>query len=301
VSRGAGPTHRFLGSLPHGSLQSHFRLTEQGEIIAQKYGNPATAAYNLELLLAGVTATALKHRTTPPETDLPVDMATQLNAYSSEAYSDLLKGQYFLGFWKHATPIDALEHSNIGSRPARRTGRQTLDDLRAIPWVFSWSQARYYLPGWYGLGSALERFAGEDAGHIDLLRKYANGNPFLRYVLYNAETSLASADLDIMYAYAELVPDASIRDRFYNLIAEEYRRTDSMINEIFGGTRAQRRPRKTLDMREDGLHRLHTIQIRLLREWRQRKADNDTKGADAMLPSLLLSINAIASGLRTTG
>src|SRR5690606_17682825 len=159
ISRGAGPTHRFLESLPPRSLGGDVRLTEQGETVAQKYANPTTATYNLELLVAGVTNVTLGHRlpsTSPlPKPDL-TGVAATLARLSDAAYRTLLDHEHFMAFFSAATPIDVLEQSNIGSRPARRTGQRTLDDLRAIPWVFSWNQSRYYLPGWFGTGTALE-------------------------------------------------------------------------------------------------------------------------------------------------
>lgn len=302
-SRGAGPTHRFMDSLANNSLSGSLRITEQGESIAQKYGSPPTAAYNLELLLAGTAATTLRHTVPYERNPRRIALGDRLSDLSEAAYRELVGMDGFLAFWAEATPIDALEHSYIGSRPARRTGRRTLEDLRAIPWVFSWLQSRYYLPAWYGLGSALERLAAEDAAAFDFVRESAQEWPFMRYVLYNAETSLASADLEIMRDYAGLVQDAAVRNRFYQIISDEYRRTESQIDQIFGAPRAQRRPRMqaTLDLRGAALRTLHRRQIALLRSWRAHRANGDETAANAMLPSLLLSINAIASGERTTG
>lgn len=302
-SRGAGPTHRFMEALPHGSLMGAFRLTEQGESISQKYGNPATAVYNLEMLIAGVTAYKLYHNREQETVPAVEKLGETLAQYSSEAYKELLETDGFLEFWSQATPIDALEHSFIGSRPARRTGRRTLEDLRAIPWVFSWSQARYYLPGWYGVGAALERLEKEDPDAFELIRQEIFLWPFLRYVLNNAETSQASADLDLMWSYAQLVADDDVRKRIYDIIAQEWDRTENMINKVFGKPRAERRPRmmKTLHMRDHGLRALHQSQIDLIREWRQAQNDEDQERITALLPSVLLAINAVSSGLRTTG
>lgn len=302
-SRGAGPTHRFLDSLPHGSLSGAFRLTEQGETVAQKYGNAQTARYNLELLLAGVTAITLKHRL--PHDDDPAFIAVgdRLTELSRDAYRDLIGSEGFLNFWAEATPIDALEQSFIGSRPARRTGKRSMEDLRAIPWVFSWIQSRYYLPGWFGVGYALEQLREKHPEQFGLLTAKANEWTFFRYVFFNAETSLASADLDLMREYAGLVTDPTLRDAYYDRIAAEYRRTESMINEVFGAPRDLRRPRmlKTLKTREEGLRFLHRRQIELLRQWRALRADGADEAADKLFPSILLSVNAIASGQRTTG
>lgn len=303
VSRGAGPTHRFLASLPLGSLTGSFRLTEQGEVIAQKYGNPATALYNLELLLAGVAATTVRQTIEPVLDDRMFAIVDRLSKASCAAYRELLLAEGFMEYWSQATPIDALERTTFGSRPARRTGQRTLEDLRAIPWVFSWNQARHYLPGWYGTGTALARLAEDEPEAIASLTAHIREWPFLRYVLYNIENSLASADLNLMRDYAALVEDAAVREAFYARIADEYRLTEKMLNQVLGGARETRRPRmmKTLRTREVPLLRLHQSQIALLRQWRAHTAAGDEAAAEAVLPTILLSINAIASGLRTTG
>jgi len=302
-SRGAGPTHRFLEALPAGSLTGSIRLTEQGEVIAQKYASTPTAVFNLELLLAGVTVTSLKHHRPAKEDPGMAELCEHLSAHSSEAYRQLLENPGFLDFWAQATPIDALERSFIGSRPARRTGQRSMEDLRAIPWVFSWAQARFYLPGWYGVGTAFERLREEDPALFETLEGNINKFPILRYVINNVETSIASADPKMFQAYANLVKDKALRRAHLSTISEEYHRTDNMIDCLLGGPRSERRPRlmKTLEMRAKGLRRLHTRQIELLHSWRAHQAAGREAEAEAMMPSLLLSINAIASAERTTG
>ena len=302
-SRGAGPTHRFLEALPPGTVGGTVRLTEQGEVITQKFGNTLTAIFNLELLLAGVTVTSLKHRDPAPEDPKLVELCDILSRSSSEKYRALLHSDSFLDFWSQTTPIDALERSFIGSRPARRTGAKSLQDLRAIPWVFSWTQARYYLPGWYGVGTALEKLQHNDPSRFELLQDNLDAFPFIRYVVNNVETSLASADLDVMRDYAELVENTEVRDRQLDTITNEYTRTEDMINTLMKGRRDARRPRliKTLEMRAQGLRRLHHRQIELLRQWRSLRTEGRDDEADTLFPSLLLSINAIASAERTTG
>ncbi len=302
-SRGAGPTHRFLESLPAGSLGGHIRVTEQGEVIAQKFGNLPTAVFNLELLLAGVARTTLRYGRAGTEDPEYLALCDRLGRFSSEAYRELLGGPGFLEFWMQATPIDALENSFIGSRPSRRSGEKTLENMRAIPWVFSWTQARYYLTGWYGIGSAMEKLLETDRAGFEALRSNVEQRSFVRYVFYNAEVSLASADPDIMRDYAMLVEDEGVREGQFARIVEEFQRTERMLDEFFGKDRASRRPRlvKTLAMRAAGLRRLHTRQIQLLRRWRDLRERDQTAEAERMLPSLLLSINAIASAERTTG
>lgn len=300
VSRGAGPTHRFLDALPHSSLGGDIRLTEQGETIAQKFGNHATAAYNLELLLAGVTATTCLHARTgqPPHPLTP--LVEKLAATSRTAYRGLIEAEGFLSFYRQATPIDALEHSRIGSRPSRRTGQPSLADLRAIPWVFSWNQARFYVPGWFGAGSALASLTDEEMSRLSSgIRSW----PFLHYVITNVESSLASTDRELMTAYAGLVEDPVIRERVFGIIISEWELTLAMLDRIRGGEMAVKRPRmlKTLRLRAEALRILHHEQMGLLKRWRSLRASGDETTAAAMLPDLLLSINAIASGLRTTG
>lgn len=300
ISRGAGPTHRFLDALPHGSLGGGIRLTEQGETIAQKFGNFSTATYNLELLLAGVTSTTLMHSREADADDRLAPVFDELAATSRTAYRKLIEAEGFLTFYRQATPIDALEHSRIGSRPSRRTGKPSLADLRAIPWVFSWNQARYYVPGWYGAGSALAALSEDQRA---LLRENLRTQPFLHYVMTNVESSLASSDLDLMKAYAELVEDTDVRTRIFSQIEAEWRLTREMIESLRGGAMTTRRPRlaKTLGLRAEALRVLHRQQLRLLAQWRGLLKKGAQSEADAMLPDLLLSINAIASGLRTTG
>lgn len=309
VSRGAGPTHRFLDALPAGTLGGSLRLTEQGETIAQKYLNRTTAAFNLEALLASTAGATLR----PGVADAGA-LATRLEptverlvAASRRAYEGLLNADGFLAFYNQATPIDALEHSSIGSRPARRTGQRTLGDLRAIPWVFSWNQARFYLPGWYGVGSALAELRAGAPGEFAALREALDGGergwPFLRYVLMNVELNLASADETIMRQYAGMVADAALRERFLGMLVGEFRRTVEGLDALFGQPAAERRPRaaKTLALRAAALRVLHHQQIALLRRWRALQAAGEADAAHRMLPELMLSINAIASGLRTTG
>ena len=305
ISRGAGPTHWFMASLPHGSFTGGFRMTEQGETIGQKYANLANATYNLELLLAGAAITTARHRHLPHITDPGEPFLPLLAEHSQTAYQGLLRTPGFIDFYRQATPIDALEHSRIGSRPARRTGKQghSISDLRAIPWVFSWTQARFYLPGWFGTGSALESLLSSDPAGYDALKLALPDSPSLSYILTNVETNLASANLDLMRDYAGLVGDPELRERFLDLIIAEFERTGSHLTQLFGKPLPVRRPRmaKTLAIREAPLRVLHHRQISLLREWRACNQADRTADAEALLPDLLLSINAIASGLRTTG
>jgi phosphoenolpyruvate carboxylase len=302
ISRGAGPTHRFLEALPPGTLYGDLRITEQGEAISQKFSNPVTATYNLELLLAG----ACRFSVGPGE-GLPEDgfgeIMSRLVAASRRAYRGLLETDGFMDFYRGATPIDVLEASSIGSRPSRRTGARTLGDLRAIPWVFSWSQCRFFLPGWYGVGSALEWLEQNDPPGFAQLSSAVHRWPFLRYVLTNVETVMAGADESIMHAYASLVHDGELRARFTGRIIAELETTRRTVARVFGHASDERRPRfvRSTERRSRALEVLHHRQIALLQDWRQMLTDQQTHQADRTLIDLLQTVNAIAGGLRTTG
>lgn len=303
VGRGAGPTHWFMEALPEGSLSGFLRMTEQGETIAQKYAHLGSAVYNIELLMASAASATARHRHGQRTPEAIHPLMEKLAPWSRDAYRALLLEPDFMAFYRTATPIDALEHSRIGSRPARRTGQATLDDLRAIPWVFSWTQSRFYLPGWFGAGTALEKLKTEDPAGFASLGAAIKESAFLRYVLTNIESSLVSANTNLMQAYAGLVPDAALRERFMGIILAEHTRTRTLLEELFNGPFAARRPRLayTLAIREEPLRVLHAQQIALLKTWRAHVTSNDTEASEALLPDLLLSINALASGLRTTG
>jgi phosphoenolpyruvate carboxylase len=303
ISRGAGPTHRFLEALPHGALSGDIRLTEQGETIAQKFGNLGTATYNMELLVAGVAATTYQHEFAEEAQHKLEPVFEQLSESSTRAYRRLLEADGFIPFFRQATPIDALEHSSIGSRPARRTGQASLADLRAIPWVFSWNQSRFYLPGWYGAGSGLKDLLQNDPAEFKRLGAGIKEWPFLQYVLTNIESSIASTDIELMHRYADLVEDPKIRGDIFGMILAEWETTREMLEKLRGVPMAERRPRmlRTLQLRAEALKVLHLQEIDLLTRWRKFHASGNEAAADKMLPELLLSINAIASGLRTTG
>ena len=295
ISRGAGPTNWFLRALPHGSLHGDFRMTEQGETIARKYAYPENATYHLESLAACVTRTTVLHREPSPDSDPGIELLPKLADWSRQAYRQLLETDDFITFFRQATPIDALEQTQLGSRPSRRTGTASLDDLRAIPWVFSWTQSRFYLPGWYGAGMALDRLKSESPEDFQHLADVIESSTLPRYVFTGLETNLLSANLDLMKRYASLVQDEAIRARFMERIEHEWSLAKSHLAELFPDPVEHRRPRyaKTLQIREASLRALHLQQVELLRAWRQSDGD---------LPrELVLTISAVASGLRTTG
>ncbi|MCC7173819.1 MAG: phosphoenolpyruvate carboxylase [Bryobacterales bacterium] len=296
VGRGAGPVHVFLDALPGGSLAGRLRVTEQGEVIAQKYANRVTATYQLERLLAGVARTSLLHQggETPPH---PLEGAwTAVVDRSYQAYRRLVEAEGFVEFFHQATPIDVIEQSRIGSRPARRSDKPEVEDLRAIPWVFSWSQARFHLPGWYGVGTALDWLRSEKPEAWQEFRNGIGTWQFLSYLLHNVEASLLMADPSLMAEYASLVQDRAVRERVLRMIVEEHRLAEVLINELFGGTPEERRPRLALaiKLRERALRPLHREQVRLLAAWR-------AKPSEQLLRALLLTVNAIAMGQKMTG
>jgi len=307
ISRGAGPTHRFIAGLPSGTIQGDMRLTEQGEMISQKYANTITALYNLELLQAGTAALTLNeksHQTSTKKSQHVLEpIINRLYQFSLESYQNLVQSDDFVTFFSQATPIDVIESSSIGSRPARRTGKRTFGDLRAIPWVFSWSQARFFLTGWYGVGSALNRLKNEDADSFKILSEHAIGFMPFRYIITNASSAIALADTDIMNNYASLVQDKALAGRYLGKITEEFVRTREMLEVLYGHKLAERRPRmyRLIEFRSERLNPLHQLQIEQLKTWRELKASGKEKEAAAQLPEMLLVLNAIASGLGTTG
>lgn len=303
IGRGAGPTRWFLRALPKDSLAGPIRITEQGEVLPRKYGHEGNAHFHLELLTAGVTRTvALRDQSHIP-LNLCRESLDALAQESDRAYRRLLEADGFIPFYRTATPIDALETGVFGSRPSRRSGKNaSLKDLRAIPWVFSWTQSRFYLPGWFGVGSGLEAI-GSDA--FQKIKANLPEFDFLRYVFTNIEASLSSAKPELMTQYAGLCPDPEIRSQILSQILTEYEKTNHFIQELFGRSFDSRRPRmeKTLAIREVPLRVLHDQQISLLARWRE--AGSPIEAIDGRFNrdflALQLTINAISSGLRETG
>lgn len=302
VSRGAGPTHRFLDALPPQSLKGDLRLTEQGETIAQKYANLITNAYNLELLLAGTARATLLNKYKPNKERSLDAILARMAEVSQQKYVALLQEEGFIQFFAEATPIDVIESSKIGSRPARRTGKRTLADLRAIPWVFSWGQARFHLTGWFGVGTALAYMLENEPNSFAQVQQKAIEYPVFHYLLTNTSSSLLMADTSIMQQYAALVNQENMREKFMQIILKEFEVTQDMLERVYGQKIQERRPRiqKMLELRNKKLAVLHTQQIKLIREWRSYKASED-KRSDEIIFDLLLLVNAIAAGLRTTG
>ncbi|NBT90712.1 MAG: phosphoenolpyruvate carboxylase, partial [Verrucomicrobia bacterium] len=231
-----------------------------------------------------------------------VEIFNFLSRESMARYRQLIEVPGFLDYFRQATPIDVVERSTIGSRPARRTGTVDFRDLRAIPWVFSWSQARFFFPGWFGAGTALCRLAEKEAKLFRRLRDKLSAWPFAKYVFNNLESGIASADLEVSQGYVELVKDRPIRDGITRQIRDEFTQVRQGLTELFRKPLADRRPRFrfTVERRVVPLRALHERQIFLLRKWREAEEAKDS-AAEGLLADLRQSIAAIAAGLRTTG
>jgi len=297
LSRGAGPTHRFLASQPEGGLEHGLRITEQGETIFQKYGSLDAAAYNLELLAAGTLRRVAGGQ--PAAHDEALEHAMDLvSQHSRQAYENLVRTPGFVDFFREGTPIDVIETSGIGSRPARRTGQHTLEDLRAIPWVFAWSQSRFALTGWYGFGAGMMALAQREPELHRRLAQQALDWPIARYIVSNVSVSVMSSDLDSARGYAGLVQDETTRTVVMRKIEDEYARTTAALTELYGAPlrEARKRVARLLDLRQESLRPIHRWQRELLTRWRAGGREDET-----LRLGLLGTVNAIAAGLRTTG
>jgi phosphoenolpyruvate carboxylase len=302
VGRGGGPSYQAILAQPPGTVRGQLRLTEQGEVIASKYTNPDIGRRNLETLVAAtLESTLLQTQRAAPHAFL--DAAAALSQASMRAYRALVYEtpgfrEYFYG----STPIREIAELNIGSRPASRSGGQRIEDLRAIPWGFSWGQCRLTLPGWYGFGSAVQAYV-EDAGrNADdawaLLQAMYRDWPFFRTLLSNLDMVLAKSDLALASRYAELVADTALRDRIFPVIEAEWRRTAQALSRITGeGARLEGNPvlARSINHRFPYLDPLHHVQVELMQRYREGRGDAVVK------TGIHISINGIAAGLRNSG
>ena len=304
VSRGGAPTGIAVAAQPAGSVHGQMRITEQGEVVSSKYANEGTAQYQMELLSASVfqhTLRSLDEEQLKPNLDFDKAMES-LSRLAFKKYRELAESNGLVDYYSAASPVEELAKMNIGSRPARRTGTKSLDDLRAIPWVFAWTQNRHLVPGWYGVGSAIKEFTDEHGNKgRKLIKKMFAESRLFRLVVDETEKTLSLIDFDICKAYSELVEDESIRKNIFNMISSEYSLTKEVILEITGEDKLSQRFKKfsrKLNRRLPVLHQAGLEQIKLIKEFRQRnKGDEIT---DDLIP-LLLSINCISSGLGWTG
>jgi phosphoenolpyruvate carboxylase len=306
VGRGGGPSYQAILAQPPGTVNGQIRLTEQGEVIASKYAHPEIGRRNLETLVAATLEATLLH----PAKSAPkafLEAAEAISAASFEAYRRLVyETPGFTDYFFSATPIREIAELNIGSRPASRKATRAIEDLRAIPWGFSWGQCRVALPGWCGFGSAIETWLGTDgrqrAERLALLQKMHKQWPFFRTLLSNLDMVLAKSDLGIAARYVELVEDRKLGKRIFGLIQAEWKRTDDALGLITGEKqRLASNPSlaRSIEHRFPYLDPLNHLQVELMRRYRQSK-DGDP-AMERVKRGIHISINGVAAGLRNTG
>ena len=303
VGRGGGPSYQAILAQPPGTVRGQIRLTEQGEVIGSKYANPEIGRRNLETLVAA-TLEATLLQPTKPATRAFLDAAAELSEASMGAYRALVyETPSFTDYFFGATPLKELTQLNIGSRPASRKALEKIEDLRAIPWGFSWGQCRLTLPGWLGFGSAVQAFldkpdAAERKAALALLQKMYRQWPFFRTLLSNMDMVLAKSDLALASRYAELVGDARLRKKIFNAIEAEWHRTADALTQITGEkNRLASNPAldRSIRHRFPYIDPLHHLQVELIRRYRAGLAD------ERVQRGIHISINGIAAGLRNTG
>ncbi|QNN58492.1 phosphoenolpyruvate carboxylase [Diaphorobacter ruginosibacter] len=302
VGRGGGPSYQAILAQPPGTVRGQIRLTEQGEVIASKYANPEIGRRNLETLVAA-TLEATLLQPTKPATKAFLEAAEQLSRASMGAYRALVYDTPgFTDYFFSATPIREIAELNIGSRPASRKANQKIEDLRAIPWGFSWGQCRLTLPGWYGFGAAVEAFIkapGKDPkAQLALLQKMYRQWPFFRTLLSNMDMVLAKSDMQLASRYSELVGDSRLRKKVFSAIEAEWQSTSDALVRITGDK--QRLAHNTalarsIRHRFPYIDPLHHLQVELIRRWRLGQDDDRVK------TGIQISINGIAAALRNTG
>ncbi len=304
VSRGGAPTGRAIAAQPAGSIQGRMRITEQGEVVSYKYANRGTAQYQIELLAASVVEHSLKserEKALLPTAEFD-EVMEALSGAAQASYRRLVDHPDFFAYYQSASPLEEISLLNLGSRPARRFGARTLSDLRAIPWVFAWSQNRHFVPGWYGVGSGILTFlqVRGQRGTALINRMFTESRLF-RLIVDEVEKTLAYVDLGIAQEYAELVPDADVRKNIFAMVEEEYHRTVEAVLRISGGSElVERYPRfrRRLARRLPTINQVSRQQIELLRRFRASGGD---RSQEEQLSALLLSINCIATGFGATG
>ncbi len=303
VGRGGGPSYEAILAQPPGTVRGQIRLTEQGEVIASKYANPEIGRRNLETLVAAtLEATLLKPTKPAPKTFLEV--ADTLSVASTKAYRALVyQTPGFTEYFFAATPLKELAQLNIGSRPASRKALQQIEDLRAIPWSFSWGQCRLTLPGWFGFGSAVSAYLEDGPTktrktRLALLQRMYREWPFFKTLLSNMDMVLAKSDLALGSRYAELVEDKRVRNRIYGAIETEWKRTVDALNQITGDKhRLASNPglARSIRHRFPYIDPLHHLQLELIRRYRLGNA------GEKVQRGIHLSINGISAALRNTG
>jgi phosphoenolpyruvate carboxylase len=300
ISRGGGKYHRFLESMPLGSLSGSIKLTIQGETIAQQFGNLLNGVYNFEMLSSGTLLQTASWMYPQDQQETTLEPLVYLKDCAYAAYRSLVENPDFVSFYSSATPIDVLEISKIGSRPVRRTGKRTIHDLRAIPWVFSWSQSRFNITGWFGIGSALLRLRTDHPDLYISLKSQVETSALLKYLLIQTETNLLNADPQWMEAYSQLVESDEVRSSMYNEIWKEYQHSLLEVEKLFDKPREIRRVSQidNLERRKNALDALHHLQVSQIRQWR---STTDSNRASEIAGQLLEITTALANGLKHTG
>jgi phosphoenolpyruvate carboxylase len=304
VGRGGGPSYQAILAQPPGTVNGQIRLTEQGEVIASKYAQPEIGRRNLETLVAAtLEATLLKPTRSAPKSFL--DAAAAISTASMAAYRALVyETPGFTEYFFSATPIREIAELNIGSRPASRKATQAIEDLRAIPWSFSWGQCRVALPGWYGFGLGVEAWLaeGERAKRLALLRRMASEWPFFATLISNLDMVIAKSDMAIAARYAGLVEDRKLGKKIFARIEAEWERTSAALTLITGEeNRLASNPSlaRSIEHRFPYLDPLNHLQVELMRRYRASRK-NDA-GLERVQRGIHISINGLAAGLRNTG
>ncbi|MCB1909552.1 MAG: phosphoenolpyruvate carboxylase [Rhodocyclaceae bacterium] len=300
VGRGGGPSYQAILAQPAGAVSGQIRITEQGEVIASKYGNAEIGRRNLEILAAAtLEATLLDNENRVENADAFYPVMERLSALAFAAYRQLVyETPDFTQYFRQSTPVAEIAHLNIGSRPASRKASERIEDLRAIPWVFSWAQCRLMLPGWYGFGSAVAAWRAENADGLALLQRMYAAWPFFRSQLSNMAMILAKSDLAIAARYAELVSDEALRASVFGRIEAEWQATRNALRDITGGGELLAdNPllARSIRNRFPYLDPLNHLQVDLLRRHRAGESD------DRVRRGIHLSINGVAAGLRNSG
>ncbi|MGE0484167.1 MAG: phosphoenolpyruvate carboxylase [Gammaproteobacteria bacterium] len=304
VGRGGGPSYQAILAQPPGTVRGQIRLTEQGEVIGAKYAHPEIGRRNLETLVAATLEATVLHPTKRPPRRF-LDAADAISTASMAAYRRLVYDDpAFVDYFAAATPISEIAALNIGSRPASRKASFAIEDLRAIPWSFSWGQCRVALPGWYGFGSAVEAWLADGVRdeRVDVLRRMHQRWPFFRTLVSNLDMVLAKTDLGIAARYVELVPDRRAARRIFENIRAEWLRTDAMVSLITGEReRLAANPAlaRSIAHRFPYLDPLNHLQVELLRRYRDGREAEAAR--ERLQRGIHISINGIAAGLRNTG
>jgi phosphoenolpyruvate carboxylase len=313
VGRGGGPTYEAILAQPHGTVNGQIRLTEQGEMIASKFAHAEIGSRNLELLVAStLEASLMPEDKNKKYADKMHDFETALEEISTLAYKAYRHLVYetpgFTDYFFQSTPIAEIAELNIGSRPASRKSSRRIEDLRAIPWSFSWGQCRVLLPGWYGFGSAITQWLDEENADIKqrkiaLLQSMYKEWPFFESMLSNMDMVLAKTDLAIAYRYSELVTDPNLRDSVFSQICAEHQRTlDSFEIITNEKERLVNNPALARALRDRlaYIDPLNHLQVELIK--RHRNPSNNPENLDARATrGIHLTINGISAGMRNTG